>query len=218
MSKGKTGLIVLTVLAAMFFLFIAVLFGSSAKRQGVIEKKTGIDDSFDTIAANDLTIYWIGEVPAELEHLSPVINVIPAETASKDNLPVKGPSFHTSEYNEFGQLINEEVPAEYPRYMMIIITGTPNLPEEGKEALLDAIARNGVPVLAIGDEASQFVCDLLSYRRIQKGPNSSLYYCLGAGYKENPIPEDKVASGGMDLAEAMPDLISLAMTDYAPQI
>ena len=62
MSKGKTGLIVLTVLAAMFFLFIAVLFGSSAKRQGVIEKKTGIDDSFDTIAANDLTIYWIGRL------------------------------------------------------------------------------------------------------------------------------------------------------------
>ena len=39
MSKGKTGLIVVVFLAAMFFVFIAVLFGSSTKRQGAIDKK-----------------------------------------------------------------------------------------------------------------------------------------------------------------------------------
>ena len=70
----------------------------------------------------------------------------------------------------------------------------------------------------IRDEASELLGEVLSYRRVHKGEGSSLYYCLGKGYRENPIPEDVVKAGGMDLAEAIPDLIMLAMSDYTPQI
>lgn len=218
MSRGKTGLIVLTILAAMFFVFVAVLFGSSAKRQGAINRVTGINDSFDAIAEQDMRIYWIGEQPAaEFEHLYPVISLVAPDQISKETLPVKSPEFHTMEYNSDGELISEAIPVEYPRYMFIVITGNPDLSDQAKEVLLDAISKNGVPVLAIGGDASDFLGSLLSYRMLKKGPNSSLYYCLGKGYKENPIPEERVAAGGTDLAEALPDVISLAMTDYKPQ-
>ena len=219
MSKGKTGLIVLTVLAAMFFLFVAILFGSSAKRQGSINRITSVNDSFDSISEQDLKIYWIGDPPSsEYEHLFPVINVISYNEASKNTLPVKSPEFHTAEYNSDGELISEAIPVEYPRYMFIVITGKPELTDAGREALLDAISRNGVPVLAIGGDAADFLGGLLCYSRLKTGPDSSLYYCLGAGYKENPIPEEAIVTGGLDLAEAIPDLVSLAMTDYKPQI
>jgi hypothetical protein len=218
MSRGKTGLIVLTFLAVFFFLFIAVLFGSSTKRQAALDRKTDLESKLDSIAGEDITIYWIGEPSPELEHLMPVINVITPGTASKDNLPVKSPSFHTSEYNPDGILIEEKIPVEYPEYMVIVISGSPELTDNGKAALLDAVAQNGVPALAIGDEASELLGEVLSYRRVHKGEGSSLYYCLGKGYRENPIPEDKVKSGEMDLAETIPDLITLAMSDYTPQI
>ena len=56
MSRGKTGLIVLTVIAMMFILFIAILFGSSTKRQQAIDRKAALDANIDTIIAADTTI------------------------------------------------------------------------------------------------------------------------------------------------------------------
>ena len=217
MSRGKTGLIVLTLFAAMFFLFVAILFGSSTKRQGAIDRKEALDAEFDAIASNDLKIYWIGEPSREFEHLMPVVSVIDPGSASGDDLPVKGPSFHITEYNEAGQIINENIPIEYPSKMLIVMTGSPVLSESGKEALLDAVSKNGVPVLAIGDDAAEALGDVLSYRRFHKGEGSSLYYCLGHGYKENPIPQEAVTAGEMDLAEKMPEIIMHSMEDYTPQ-
>jgi len=217
MSRGKTGLIVLTGLAVMFFLFVAILFGSSAKRQAVIARKTALDSKLDQIAGTDIAIYWIGEPYQELEHLLPVIKTVPPAEASSSTLPVKGYSFHITVYNALGQVTSENTPIEYPDNMVIIITGNPQMDDEGKEALIDSIARNGVPVIAVGDEAAEFLGDILLYHRLYRGAGSSLYYCLGAGYKENPVPEEMVLAGGMDLAEAFPDLISLAVSDYKPQ-
>lgn len=217
MSRGKTGLIVLTALAATFILFVAILYASSTKRQGSIDRRNALADRLEAIVETDITIFWIGDVPEELSVLSPVIRVIPSESANKDNLPVKGPAFHTIEYNEDGQVVAEDIPKDYPRYMFIVISGMPNLSDSGKEALLDAVSQNGVPVLALGDAASETLCEILCYTRVHKGEGSSLYYCLGSGYKENPISQEYVIEGGMNLAETLPDVISLAMTDYKPQ-
>ena len=218
MSKGKTGILVLIGLAAMFFMFIAILFGSSTKRQAAINRITALNDRCDTIAEQDITIYWIGSgVPEDLEHMNPVISLLSYEGANRETLPIKSTSFHVTEYNEDGVVVSEQIPREYPRYMFIVITGSPVMSDAGREALRDAITQNGVPVLAIGEDASAFLSGLLMYSRLKTGPNSSLYYCLGAGYTENPIPEEKVAAGGIDLAESVPDLVSLAMTDFKPQ-
>ncbi len=217
MHKGKTGIFVLTILAAMFFLFVAILFGSSTKRQEGINRRDAVNARFDVIAQTDLTIYWIGEVPQELEHLMPVINVIPPEQASEETLPIKVFQYHVTEYDPYGNYVSEEHPREYSAHMLIVITGNPVISDPGKEALRDSITKNGVPVVAIGGEAADFLDGLLMHRRYKEGPGSSLYYCLGKGYKENPIPEEKVLAGGMDLAEALPDIIDLGNADYAPQ-
>ena len=218
MSRGKTGLIVLTVFAMMFILFIAILFGSSTKRQQAIDRKAALDANIDTIIAADTTIYWIGDPPPEeLEHLMPVVNVITPESASEDNLPVKSPLFHTQVHDSFGRLVSEQIPVEYTDNLVIVISGTPNLTQAGSEALLNSIAQNGVPVIAIGNDASEALGSILSYRRIKMGDGSSLYYCLGAGYTENPLSEEAVKAGGMDLAEAVTGQITLALSDYTPQ-
>lgn len=217
MNKSKAGLIVLVFLTAGFFFFLAMLFGSSTQRQAVIDRKAEVEANLDAIAESDITIYWIGELPQELEHLSPVVNVIAPGNITKETIPVRAHSFHFEEYNPDGVLVNEEIPREYSAHMMIVITGNPVISDDGKAALLDAISKNGVPVLAIGDEASEVLGEILSYRRFKRGPGSSLYYCLGAGYTENLIPVETVKAGGMDLAEALPDAISLAVSDYIPQ-
>ena len=218
MSRGKTGLIVLTVFAMRFFLFIAILFGSSTKRQQAIDRKAALDANIDTIIAADTTIYWIGDPPPEeLEHLMPVVNVITPESASEDNLPVKSPLFHTQVHDSFGRLVSEQIPIEYTDHLVIVISGTPNFTQAGSEALLNSIAQNGVPVIAIGNDASEALGGILSYRRFKMGEGSSLYYCLGAGYTENPLSEEAVKAGGMDLAEAVAAQITLALSDYTPQ-
>ena len=217
MHRGKTGLIVLTILVAMFFLFIAILFGSSTKRQDNIDRRDEINARLDVIAQTDLTIYWIGDVPAELEHLMPVITVVPPEQASEETLPIKVFQYHVTEYDTDGNYVSEEHPREYPEHMLIVITGNPALSDSGKAALLDSISKNGVPVIALGDGAADFLAKLLMRVRYTEGPGSSLYYCLGKGYKENLIPEDKVIAGGWDLAGAIPDIIDVANADYMPQ-
>jgi hypothetical protein len=214
MSRGKTGLIVLTILAAMFFLFIAVLFGSSSKRQEVIDRKAALEEKLSAIAQMDITIYWIGEFPPELEVLAPVTQVIPPESASAENLPIKSTTFHTTERDEYGKIVKEDIPREYSRYMLIVVSGNPVLSDSGKEALNNAIAANGVPVYAIGDEASDLVGSILLYSRRKNGLGSSLFYSLSSRYKENPISEDIVQAGGMDLAEALPGIIDLAIAQY----
>ena len=99
---------VLTILAAMFFLFVAILFGSSTKRQEGINRRDAVNARLDVIAQTDLTIYWIGEVPQELEHLMPVINVIPPEQASEETLPIKVFQYHVTEYDPYGNYVSEE--------------------------------------------------------------------------------------------------------------
>ena len=217
MSKGKAGLIVLVFLAVGFFFFIAMLFGSSTQRQAVIDRKVNLEEKLDAIAQTDITIYWIGEVPAELEHLMPVISVVDPASVSDETLPVKGLAFHYAEYTPEGVLISEELPKDYSDHMLIVICGNPEITDKGREVLLDSVSQNGVPVLAIGDEASELLGQTLYYNRFHKGPNTSLYYCLGSGYTENPIPEEAVKAGGMDLAEVIPDVIALAESDYIPQ-
>lgn len=217
MSRGKTGLVVLTLFAVMFFLFIAILFGSSTKRQENIERKANIEAKLDIIAQTDLTIYWIGEVPAELEHLMPVINVIPPETASEENLPAVSDKIPFQEYDSNGNLVDEVVPRDYSEHMLIVLYGDYVLSDSGREALLDSISQNGVPVIAIGDEAAAYLGKLLNRVRYHEGPGSSLYYCLGKGYKENLIPVEKVSAGGIDLAEGIPDIIEISKADYLPQ-
>ena len=214
MSRGKTGLIVLVGLAAMFFLFIAILFGSSTERQATIDRKAALDAKFEEIAKNDISIYWIGEVPQEYEKLVPVIKNVDPSAASKQNLPIRGPEFHTVERDEAGNIVKEEIPIKYPQYLIIVICGNPALTDAGKEALQDAVAKNGVPVIAIGDEASEVLGSVISYNRLHKGAGSTLYYCLGKGHKENILPKDVVTSGGRTLAEAMPEILKQAMSDY----
>lgn len=217
MDKNKTGLIVLTILAAAFFLFIAIFYNSSVKRQNALDRIESLDAKLDVIAEADITVYWIGEPQKELGHLMPVVSVIAPEKASADNLPVKSPLYHFSEYDNDGYVVNEYVPADYPDHMVIVISGSPVLSEKGKEALLDAVSQNGVPVVAIGEDACDLLGEVLSYRMVHKKPGSSLYYCLGKGYRENLIPEDKVKTGGMDLAEELPGIIKIAVSDYVPQ-
>ena len=216
MNRGKTGLLVLIGLASMFFLFVAILYGSSTKRQDAIDRKAELDAKLGVITESDITIYWIGEPPKELEPLAPVIKVIEPSSASKDNLPIKGPSFHTTEYTPDGRLLSEDIPIEYPENMVIVISGSPVITENGASALLDSVAKNGVPVIAVGDGASEVLGNVLSYKRTHKGQGTSLYYCLGKRYKENILPKEAVTAGGYDLADAIADFIPVAMEDYTP--
>lgn len=217
MRRSTGDLVVLIIIFAVFFIFIAILFGSNKKHEAVVNRAEVLDARLDMVADTDLVIYWIGEPYKELEHLMPAVNVIQAGDASAENLPIRGALFHTRKYDNEGNLSEENIPIEYPKHILIIISGNPEFTDAGKAALLDAASQNGVPVLAIGDAASEALAEVLSYHRFHKGPGSSLYYCLGKGYMENVIPVEAAKAGGMDLAEAIPDAVLKAEADYVPQ-
>lgn len=216
MRGNKTGLVVIAFLAAMFFLFAASIFGSTVKRNASIAVKESVEADVQALAANDVTIYWIGETMTEFEGISSKISYISPAMVSRENMPIRGSSFHRTVYSPEGELISEDMPTDYSDMMVIIINGSPELTENGKAALLDAVTKNGVPVIAIGDEASELVSGLMYHRRLHTGPNTSLYYCLGVGFEEDPLSEEAVGAGGLKLADELTEVISKAMKDYVP--
>ena len=69
MERNKASVIVIFLLAGFFFIGIAMVFNTSARRSAVLGRQEEVDKKIEFLNSIDLTIYWIGEVPAELEKL-----------------------------------------------------------------------------------------------------------------------------------------------------
>ncbi len=201
MDRNKTGVVVLFLLVGFFFLGIAMVFNTSVRRNAVLKRQKDIEEKIASLNAMDLTIYWIGDVPEELESLKPKINIIKPDQIRNDNMPIKSTTFHITIKGEDGSK-KEIIPRDYSEFMLIVINTGSDLTDDANEVLRNCIVDNGVPVLCIGGKPCDTVGTILIHGAGYSSDYSMLYK-LKEGYEEPYLDTKAVASGGIDLAEAL---------------
>lgn len=206
MDRNKTSIIVLFLLAGFFFIAIAMVFNTSVRRNAVLKREEAVEEKIKYLNSKDLTIYWIGTVPEELESLKEKINIIKPGEVRNDNMPVRTSSFRISVKEEDGSK-KEIVPRDYSEYMILVINTGDGITDDGKEVIRNCIADNDIPVICIGGEACNMVGTLLIHGAGYSS-DYSIFYKLSDGYEEPFLDAAAVTSGGMDLAEELTGKIS----------
>ena len=79
MDRNKTSVVVLFILAGFFFIAIAMVFNTSVRRNAALAKQDEVNKKIASLNAIDLMIYWIGDVPEELETLKESMTVLRPE-------------------------------------------------------------------------------------------------------------------------------------------
>lgn len=201
MDRNKTSVIVLFILAGFFFIAIAMVFNATARRNSVLVKKNAVEEKIASLNAIDLTIYWIGDVPDELEMLKESMTVLRPEEISKENMPVKASTFRITVKDESG---SEQViePRNYSEYMLIVINNADGFSDTAKEVLRDCIVDNSVPVLCLGGKTCNMVGTLLLHGAGYSA-DYSMFYRRNEGYVEPFLDTEKVSTGGFDLADEL---------------
>ena len=200
MERNKTGIIILVFFAGFFVLATAMLFNTSVRRENALKRQESVNEKIEFLNSIDLTVYWIGGFPSELEALRASTNVIMPEAISDENMPVRSSTFHISITDDSGKT-KEIVPRKYSEYMMIVITTGEGFTDETKEVLRNCIVNNGVPVLCIGSDACQLIGTILIHGT-GYDKDYSIFYKLNEGYKEPYLDKTAVSAGGIDLADA----------------
>ena len=69
MSRNKTSFVVLVILAGIFVIAIAMVFNTSVRRENALKRQASVNEKIEFLNSIDLTVYWIGGFPSELEKL-----------------------------------------------------------------------------------------------------------------------------------------------------
>lgn len=220
MERNKASVIVIFLLAGFFFIGIAMVFNTSARRSAVLSRQEEVDKKIEFLNSIDLTIYWIGEVPAELEKLKDSMVIIKPEDISKENMPVKSTTFHitiTDPDDESGRPTlppTEILPRDYSEYMLIVVNTADGFSEISDDILHNCIVDNGVPVLSIGGSASDHIGTILIHGAGYSS-DYSMFYKLREGYNEPFLDKKSVSSGGLEFAEELTAKLSNYFKDAA---
>ena len=213
MERNKASVIVIFLLAGFFLIGLAMVFNTSARRSMILNKQSEIDKKIEALNKLDLTIYWIGDVPEELEKLKEKMVIIKPEEISQENMPIKFTTFHitiTDPDDDTGRPTlppTEIAPRNYSEYMMIVINTADGFDDDSKEVLRNCIVDNGVPVLCLGGKACDMVGTMLIHGAGYASDHSMLYK-LNEGYDEPFLDPKAVSSGGMDLSEELASKIN----------
>ena len=210
MERNKISVIVIFLLAGIFIVSLAILFNTTARRNLTLNRQSEIDKKIEMLKSMDLTIYWIGDVPAELEKLKDRMVIIKPEEISKENMPIKFTTFHITitdptdpDNTDKPTLPPTDIyPRNYSEYMLIVINTGNGFNDISDEVLHNCIVENGVPVLCIGGPACDHIGTLLIHGAGYASDYSMLYK-LKEGYDEPFLDSKAVASGGMDFSEEL---------------
>ena len=200
MARSKTGILVLVFLAGFFIIAVSMVFNTSVRRENALKRQNSVNEKIEFLNSIDLTVYWIGGFPSELEKLRANTKVIMPEEVNKETMPIRSSTFRIKITEKKGAETKEIVPRKYSEYMLIVLTTGEGFSDEAKEALRDSIVYNGVPVLCIGSDACRLVGTILIHGS-GFDKDHSMFYKLNDGYKEPYLDKKAVAAGGVELAE-----------------
>ncbi|MBP5774609.1 MAG: hypothetical protein J6W36_02830 [Clostridiales bacterium] len=213
MERNKASVIVIFLLGGFFVLGLAMVLNTTARRNAILNRQGEVDKKIEYLNSIDLTIYWIGEVPEELEKLKDSMVIIKPEEISKENMPIKFTSFHitiTDPDDESGRPTlppTEIMPRDYSEYMLIVINTSDGFNEISDGILHNCIVENGVPVLTVGGPASDHVGTILIHGA-GYASDYSMFYKLREGYNEPFLDKKAVSSGGLEFAEELTTKLS----------
>ena len=210
MERNKTSLIVIFLLAGFFIIGLAMVFNTTARRSQILTRQSEIDKKIDTLKSLDLTIYWIGDVPEELEKLKEKMVIIKPDEISRENMPIKWTTFHititdpTDPDNKDKPTLppTEIAPRNYSEYMLIVINTGSGFNDISDDVLRNCIVENGVPVLCIGGPACEHIATMLIHGA-GYASDYSIFYKLNEGYDEPFLDSKAVSSGKMDFSEEL---------------
>ena len=201
MARNKTGILVVVFLAGFFIIAVSMVFNTSVRRENALKRQSTVNEKIDFLNSIDLTVYWIGGFPSELERLRPNTKVIMPEEVNKETMPVRSSTFRITITEKDSKESKEIVPRKYSEYMLIVITTGEGFSDEAKEALRDSIVYNGVPVLCIGADACRLVGTILIHGS-GFDKDHTMFYKLNVGYKEPYLDKKAVSAGGVEFADA----------------
>ena len=215
MERRKAFVTVIIGAAAFLLLMTGLLYTASSRKKQNIALANKVSYAASKLASkDDLMIYWIGTFPAELTEMSNVVTVIAPGEITEENMPVKSSTFKTTEYDEFGNVIKEIVPRNYKDNMLIVIYDVEMMSESEKDVILNCIAQNNVPVLAIGRNSITLIRQTLMYTDGTFEQNDSFYYKLGEGYRDHVLDNSAISAGGNDFALDLMNYIYSLFYEY----
>lgn len=208
MERKKGYLVVVVAVAALLLLITGLLYNAASRKKQTISLANQAAYAAEKLkAGDDLMIYWIGAFPPELSGISDVVTVINPGEITEENMPIKYSTFKSTEYDEFGNVINEITPRDYKDNMIIIISNVGMLTDPEKDIILNCIAQNNVPVLAIGKSSITLIRRTLMYTDGVFEQDDSFYYKLGEGYKDHVLDNAAITAGGDEFALELYDYL-----------
>ena len=217
MERKKGYLIVIVAAAALTLLLVGLVFNAASLQKQNINLSNQVAYAAEKLSAKeDLMIYWVGEFPPEMAGIENVVTVIPAAQINEENMPIKSSTFKSTEYDEFGNVIKEIIPREYKDNMIIVLYNVSIVTDEQKEVILNCVAQNSVPVLAIGRSSIALIRELLMYTPGDFAEYDSFYYRLGEGYKDHVLDNESMEAGGEKFALNLMDYLYGLFYPYTP--
>lgn len=198
MGRRNTGVFIAILVAFALFIFGLGMYVKYMSSKSSVKKEDELlRDSLRQVALlNDLTIYWIGDVPEDMTYLNGRILKVEAGTLSRENMPMKSPDFHTIDYDENGNVVNENIPVKYTSDLIIIINQDVNLTDKDFECISDCVINNEVPLLVIGGDAiknvkTHFMQSTMGYETMD-----SYLYSLKEGQASHVLNNEELLKGG----------------------
>ena len=218
MERKKAYLIVIVAAAALTLLMVGIVYNAASLQKQNINLTNQVTYASEKLAAkDDLMIYWVGEFPPELSGIANVVTVISPDQINEEIMPIKSSTFKSTEYDEFGNVVKEIIPREYKDNMIIVLYNVSLVTDEQKDVILDCVAQNSVPVLAIGRSSIALIREILMYTPGDFAEYDSFYYRLGEGYKDHVLDNASMEAGGEKFALNLMDYLYELFYQYDPE-
>lgn len=218
MERRRAYLIVIVAAAAFVLLFVGLMYNAASLKKQNVNLANQVSYASEKLAAkDDLMIYWVGDFPAELTGLAPVVTVISPDQISEDTMPVKSVEFKVTAYDADGNLVKDETPRDYKDNMLLVLYNISFVSDEQKDVISNCIVDNNVPVLAIGRSSISITRDILMYTPGDFEENDSFYYLLGTGYEDHVLDNSAIAEGKEAFALNLCDYVYSLFYGYEPE-
>ena len=218
MERKKVYIVVIVAAACLTLLMVVLMFNAASLQKQNINLTNQVTYASEKLAAKeDLMIYWVGDFPPEFAGIANVVTVIPPSQINEEIMPIKSSTFKSTEYDEYGNIVKEIIPREYKDNMIIVLYNVSLVTDEQKEVILNCVAQNGVPVLAIGKGSIALIREALMYTPGDFAEYDSFYYKLGEGYKDHVLDNESMETGGEKFALNLMDYLYELFYQYDPE-
>lgn len=218
MERKRGYIVVIVAAAALMLLFVGLMYNAASLKKQSVNLANQVSYASEKLASkDDLMIYWVGDFPAELSGIAPVVTVISPDQISEDTMPIKSVEFKVTAYDADGNLVKDETPREYKDNMLLVLYNVSFISDEQKDVISNCIVDNNVPVLAIGRSSISITRDILMYTPGDFEENDSFYYLLGTGYKDHVLDNFAIAEGKEAFALNLCDYVYSLFYGYEPE-